>query len=254
MTTPNPEFSSAPHEHGTTRELFEEIDQNSSGTISTEEIQTAFGEKLHVAMSEDMAQAMIDAVDYNHSGEVTYKEFKRAFGKGQYDGVEDVMKQWAVRSGVHVAMQLYFDANIDINSPSYSHLFLAGGIGGVISRTCTAPLDRVRIIQQTSARASGQGMRSLLSSLYAEGGWKGLFAGNAANCLKVRAALLSSIQLVYIFPGLSECSYRLRNLRVDAKAASPARRRAGRTPAIPCGATGCRSCSRWICNFSNVSA
>jgi hypothetical protein len=33
--------------------------------------------------------------------------------------------------------------------PSANMFFIAGGVGGVIARTVTSPLDRIRIMQQT---------------------------------------------------------------------------------------------------------
>ena len=60
---------------------------------------------------------------------------------------------------------------------------MAGGSAGVISRSITAPLERVKIAAQTSGR--GISISSELGSVYRKNGLRGLFAGNGANCLRV---------------------------------------------------------------------
>ncbi|KAI5286851.1 hypothetical protein KEM54_006454 [Ascosphaera aggregata] len=95
---------------------------------------------------------------------------------------------------------------------SYKHLltdcsphlgyFIAGGIAGAVSRTATAPLDRLKVylIAQTGAQKAeplgASRMRGVvgravqpfvaaLRELMKAGGWKSLFAGNGLNVVKV---------------------------------------------------------------------
>ncbi|KAL8912548.1 MAG: hypothetical protein Q9171_002489 [Xanthocarpia ochracea] len=82
--------------------------------------------------------------------------------------------------------------------------FLAGGIAGVVSRTATAPLDRLKVylIAQTSVKseamdtatsgapvqAAKQASRPLIEAsktLWRMGGMRSLFAGNGLNVVKV---------------------------------------------------------------------
>ena len=80
--------------------------------------------------------------------------------------------------------------------------FAAGGCGGAVSRTCTAPLDRLKILAQEGRvaqftmphptiqrRPRGHCDRELMNSLVRyvmlyEGGVKGFWRGNGVNCLK----------------------------------------------------------------------
>ena len=61
---------------------------------------------------------------------------------------------------------------------------LAGGAAAGIAKTCTAPLERVRIIRQASERGKG-GSFSLLKSIYREEGIRGLWRGNGVNLSRV---------------------------------------------------------------------
>jgi solute carrier family 25 phosphate transporter 23/24/25/41 len=89
---------------------------------------------------------------------------------------------------------------------------VSGAIGGVLSRTVTAPADRVRTLMQAGlglpVRAPGldkagvfqkygpfhpeQGylkregaLRRAIQHIYRHGGWRGFYRGNGTNCLKV---------------------------------------------------------------------
>lgn len=56
--------------------------------------------------------------------------------------------------------------------------FLAGAAAGAVSRTATAPLDRLKIMRQVGAPVDG------VLCLYRQGGLPALFLGNQANVIK----------------------------------------------------------------------
>ena len=63
-------------------------------------------------------------------------------------------------------------------------LLLAGALAGAVSRTATAPIDRLRMLFQVNTGASmtlAQGVRQMA----AEGTVFAFFRGNGANCLKI---------------------------------------------------------------------
>jgi solute carrier family 25 (mitochondrial phosphate transporter), member 23/24/25/41 len=82
--------------------------------------------------------------------------------------------------------------------------FIAGGLAGMISRTATAPLDRLKVylIAQTGSKRAvtdaamegspgkavkrfGRPLVDAIKDLWAAGGIRSLFAGNGLNVLKV---------------------------------------------------------------------
>lgn len=96
----------------------------------------------------------------------------------------------------------YYGRKLTENTPQLGY-FLAGGIAGAVSRTATAPLDRLKVylIAQTGVKstvkaakegaplaAAGNASRTLfdaLKELWRAGGIRSLFAGNGLNVVKV---------------------------------------------------------------------
>ncbi|KAJ3381371.1 hypothetical protein HDU92_005360 [Lobulomyces angularis] len=66
--------------------------------------------------------------------------------------------------------------------------FFAGGISGLVSRTATAPLDRIRVLLQTSTKTKTTNKASIsyaINAIYQSGGIKSFYKGNGINVLKV---------------------------------------------------------------------
>ena len=62
---------------------------------------------------------------------------------------------------------------------------MAGAVAGVVSRTTTAPLDRLKIYLQVNGLGQFGSLRLVARSMYTEGGLKGFWRGNGINVLKV---------------------------------------------------------------------
>eukprot|EP00756_Hemistasia_phaeocysticola_P003678 Hpha_TRINITY_DN1237_c0_g1::TRINITY_DN1237_c0_g1_i1::g.44834::m.44834/K14684/SLC25A23S; solute carrier family 25 (mitochondrial phosphate transporter), member 23/24/25/41 len=83
----------------------------------------------------------------------------------------------------------------DAASPPMLDTVLAGGVAGVASRTCTAPLDRLKTLvllrdafkgtQRVKMVGKNAGVFENLQMIYREGGVAGFWRGNFANCVKV---------------------------------------------------------------------
>ncbi|CAG9558491.1 unnamed protein product [Danaus chrysippus] len=88
----------------------------------------------------------------------------------------------------------YLDIGEDMNVPDdftptelqtgkwWRHL-LAGGIAGAVSRTCTAPLDRLKVFLQVNP--TRENMAKCLAKMINEGGIGGLWRGNGINVIKI---------------------------------------------------------------------
>ncbi|CAG2108304.1 unnamed protein product, partial [Medioppia subpectinata] len=65
----------------------------------------------------------------------------------------------------------------------WRHL-LAGGVAGAVSRTCTAPLDRLKVFLQVRG-AEFHGLGICLKHMLEEGGVASLWRGNGINVIKI---------------------------------------------------------------------
>lgn len=64
-------------------------------------------------------------------------------------------------------------------------IFLAGGIAGAVSRTVTAPLDRIKVLMQASHGKDALRFVSSMKKIYASSGVRGFWRGNGVNCIKL---------------------------------------------------------------------
>lgn len=94
----------------------------------------------------------------------------------------------------HHLVNMYLDIGEDMNVPDdftqtemqtgmwWRHL-AAGGVAGAVSRTCTAPLDRLKVFLQV--QASKQKIADCFRAMLKEGGVASLWRGNGINVLKI---------------------------------------------------------------------
>lgn len=67
-----------------------------------------------------------------------------------------------------------------------SLLLLCGGVSGAVSRTLTAPFDRVKTILQVSSESNGHNsVRAVLRNVYSQEGVKAFWRGNGLNVVKI---------------------------------------------------------------------
>lgn len=71
-----------------------------------------------------------------------------------------------------------------MGEPSKTHIFVSGAFAGVVSRTATAPLDRLTMMQQAGCVGPSSCIASSLRAMYREGGIPALFRGNSASVVK----------------------------------------------------------------------
>lgn len=93
-----------------------------------------------------------------------------------------------------------FKRHFNSNALKY---FLAGGTAGVISRTCTAPFDRIKVFLIANDKTLH--VSHVLKTIYKKAGIKGFYVGNGLSSLKIfpeSAIKFGSFELVkkIIFP------------------------------------------------------
>ena len=123
---------------------------------------------------------MFTQVDKDASGEISYTEFEDFFKHVPAASLAAIADVWMTSTTVDCGS----DLAPPIPSPGVPWYYgVLGGLGGVLSRTLTAPLEKVKLVAQTSS--SSVNVLGELKATYQRLGFRGLFAGNAANCARV---------------------------------------------------------------------
>ena len=60
---------------------------------------------------------------------------------------------------------------------------MAGGLAGAVSRTCTAPMDRLKVLLQVHGGRKQTSIPNTIKYMLNEGGIKGLWRGNGINVI-----------------------------------------------------------------------
>ncbi|CAO1601349.1 hypothetical protein XANCAGTX0491_005015 [Xanthoria calcicola] len=181
--------------------LFKSIDRDQNGQLDKSELKAAFS-RAGLAVPNSKLDQFFSEVDTNRDGVISFEEWR------------DFLLFIPATTPNLRAVLTYYSSAVTVNAEGDVHVsdeavegigyFLAGGIAGVVSRTATAPLDRLKVylIAQTSVKAEAidavksgapvqaakHASRPLLDAsktLWRMGGMRSLFAGNGLNVVKV---------------------------------------------------------------------
>ncbi|ANZ75214.1 BA75_03197T0 [Komagataella pastoris] len=190
---------------------FHNLDKDQDGIINKIDVKN-YLEGLGVEANDKQVEQFFNKLDTKHDGVITYDEFRdtlllmpRLSGsrvKTAYKFISSELE--------NVSSDGDFTVGEDIlNSIGY---FLAGGLSGVVSRTCTAPFDRVKVfliartdLTSTLLHSKKEITSSVgelkhqkipidkikspilkaATSIYRQGGLRGFYVGNGLNVLKV---------------------------------------------------------------------
>ncbi|XP_030238267.1 calcium-binding mitochondrial carrier protein SCaMC-1-B isoform X1 [Drosophila navojoa] len=189
---------------------FSHLDKNRDGKVDLEELISAFKD-LGLDIDVDEATKLLGRMDKDGSLNISFNEWRDFMLLAPSTDIHDLIKFWrhstaGVQGWLMSVMlllakyvklpdtELYLDIGEDMNVPDdftqkemqtglwWRHL-VAGGFAGAVSRTCTAPLDRVKVFLQVQSCKIGisDGMKMLLK----EGGVSSMWRGNGINVLKI---------------------------------------------------------------------
>lgn len=181
-------------------QLFENIDRDNSGSLDKDEIRQAFA-RSGVVVSNAKIDQFFNEIDTNNDGKISFEEW-RDFLLFVPHGAPNLR---AIISYYSAAASVNQEGDVHVNDTLQGlGYFIAGGMAGMISRTATAPLDRLKVylIAQvgpknaidtalkdgapaTAVRHFGQNLVDACKDLWRAGGIRSLFAGNGLNVVKV---------------------------------------------------------------------
>jgi len=192
------------------RIIFNELDTDNDGVLKITDI-INHEELKHLDLSEAQATAfLIELLDEDliqshwkdNCLEITRDEFRDWHISELFNTrrTNEILKAGLAEMFYDISQKLStanieFTAYIGQKEPENDHrsfldripveTFLFGGIAGAISRTTTAPLDRLKVFFQVHERSTRKGYLKTLQFMYSEGGIKSLWRGNFVNVMKI---------------------------------------------------------------------
>ncbi|KAI7896446.1 mitochondrial carrier domain-containing protein [Mucor mucedo] len=165
--------------------LFKKFDRSGEGQLDPRDLQIA----LRIAgmeIAEDDVVDFMQLMDIDGNGLIDFNEFKNFLLLLPQTNMMEMYKYY------ESSTQLTHDGEVVIPTTDETArhalgYLLAGGIAGAVSRTCTAPFDRLKVylITHSGTPANPLSFMSAVRSIYNHGGWKAFFLGNGLNVMKI---------------------------------------------------------------------
>ncbi|XP_040577782.1 calcium-binding mitochondrial carrier protein SCaMC-2 [Lepeophtheirus salmonis] len=167
--------------------VFHSLDENKDGKLCVDEIIGAF-KKMGISITPTEAEGLLKRINFDdNSLDISYEEWRDYLLFHPSSELRDIIHSWRHN---------YLDLGEDLGVPDdftpeeylsgmwWRHL-VAGGCAGAVSRTCTAPLDRLKIILQVHGGRKSYTMKEAFVYMFKEGGVRGLWRGNGVNVIKI---------------------------------------------------------------------
>jgi len=159
--------------------------------LTSAEVRVAV-ERAGMKISDDQLRAFMALLDRNGDGTISLEEFKHGLmlvpdvnPVAVFDDFVDATPFDAGGSSYEMARDARRGQDSD-TWPKVGVKLTAGGIAGAVSRTCTAPLDRLRSLLQAAPPGSrGCGFLQVARTVLLDGGVLAFFRGNGVNCAKI---------------------------------------------------------------------
>lgn len=167
---------------------FRQMDKNHDNVVDASEIQAQMRE-LGVEISLKEAERLLKKVDQDASSSIDFNEWRDFLLLSGNTRLEDIFHYWRRASAVDIGelVQVPDDyTEEEKKSGEAWRTLVAGGIAGCVSRTVTAPLDRIKTIYQArGTKAASTGLIRSFKKMHHEGGVISMWRGNGVNCIKI---------------------------------------------------------------------
>lgn len=170
------------------RELFDELDEDGNGNINFDEFCRGW-RRIHpkLDISEPSMRTIFDGIDENKNGQIEFEEWLKLLCLVQEISMDELFNIW--ETWIYSTIE---DVPLPTNKYSSNLKWVlsslaAGGIAGAVSKTTTAPLDRIKVLLQVQSNLIGKDMSfwSKIYSVYQEGGIISFWRGNFTNVVKI---------------------------------------------------------------------
>ncbi|XP_034402238.1 calcium-binding mitochondrial carrier protein SCaMC-2-B isoform X3 [Cyclopterus lumpus] len=170
------------------RLVFKSLDKKNDGRIDSQEIMQSLRD-LGVNISEEQAEKILKSMDKNGTMTIDWNEWRDYHLLHPAGNIPEIILYWKHSTIFDVGESLLvpdeFTAEEKITGMWWRHL-VAGGGAGAVSRTCTAPLDRLKVLMQVhSSKSNSMRITGGFVQMIREGGVRSLWRGNGINVIKI---------------------------------------------------------------------
>ncbi|XP_043286050.1 calcium-binding mitochondrial carrier protein SCaMC-2 [Venturia canescens] len=165
---------------------FSDLDKNRDGKIDLEELIRAFKD-LGIEMSKEEAKKLLQRMDQDGSLNISFNEWRDFLLYAPSTNIHELILYWRHSTYMDIGEDMGVPddfTNSEMVSGMWWRHLLAGGIAGAVSRTCTAPLDRIKVYLQVHGTRQCN-ITSCFRYMLREGGIMSLWRGNGINVLKI---------------------------------------------------------------------
>lgn len=168
--------------------MFRSLDRNNDGQIDAAEIQHSL-HSIGVNISLEDATRILLSMDRDGTMTIDWNEWRDYFLFNPLTNMEEVARYWKRSMMLDIGEQLTVPDEFSEEEKKSGYVWrqlMAGAMAGCVSRTGTAPLDRVKVFRQVHGSSDFKG--NVLSSfqfMVKEGGPWSMWRGNGINVLKI---------------------------------------------------------------------
>uniref|UniRef100_UPI00398F8B66 mitochondrial adenyl nucleotide antiporter SLC25A24-like isoform X1 n=2 Tax=Pristiophorus japonicus TaxID=55135 RepID=UPI00398F8B66 len=167
--------------------MFKSLDRNNDGQIDASEIQLTLS-GLGISVTLPQAEKILLSMDKDGTITVDWTEFRDHFIFNPLTNMEQIVEHWKHSTFLDIGESLTIVdefSQTERLSGTWWRQLLAGAMAGAVSRTCTAPLDRLKLYMQVFASKQKLNLAGVWKMMVREGGYISLWRGNGVNVLKI---------------------------------------------------------------------
>lgn len=166
--------------------VFKSLDENKDGKIDKNEIMNAF-KRLGVMIDDQEALKLLKRMDKDGNLTITFDEWRDYLLFNPSSELHDIIKYWRHATFVDIGEDTLVPDDFtetEMQTGMWWRHLVAGGVAGAVSRTGTAPLDRLKVFLQVRGTEFSS-ISACLRHMLNEGGIKSLWRGNGINVVKI---------------------------------------------------------------------